>query len=123
MAASSGRADPHLQRALLGEALDTAALAVFVFEDDEHYVAVNDAACELSGYTRAELLGLPVRELAADPEQTLRNLRQVAAGERKQGRAGMRRKDGSVVQVEYRAARATIARMPFLIAVYWRADP
>ena len=96
---------------------------MFVFEDDEHYVAVNDAACELSGYTRVELLGLPVRELAADPEQTLRNLRQVAAGERKRGRAGMRRKGGSVVQVEYRAARATIASMPFLIAVYWRADP
>ena len=123
MAASTGKADPQLQRVLLGEALDTAALAVFVFEDDEHYVAVNGAACELSGYAREELLGLPVRELAADPEQTLRNLKQVAAGERKWGKAGMRRKDGTVVEVEYRAARATIAGVPFLIAVYWRAGP
>jgi PAS domain S-box-containing protein len=121
MSASSGKADPELQRALLGEALDTAALAAFVFEDDEHYVAVNDAACELTGYTREELLGLPVRELAADHVQTLRNLKEVAAGKRKRGRAGMRRKDGTVVEVEYRAARATIAGMPFLIAVYWRA--
>ena len=107
---------------LLGEALDTAALAVFVFEDDQHYVAVNDAASELSGYTREELLGLPVRDLAADPEQTLRNLKQVAAGERQRGQAGLRRKDGSVVEVEYRAARATIAGVPFMIAVYWKAD-
>ena len=120
MAASSGRADPQLQRALLGEALDTAALAVFVFEDDENYVAVNDAACELSGYTRAELLELPLRRLAADPERTLRNLRLVASGERTAGKTRMRRKDGSVVDVEYRAARATIAGMPFLVAVYWR---
>ena len=118
----SGRADRHLQRALLGEALDTAALAVFVFEDDENYVAVNDAACELSGYTREELLELPLRDLAADPKQTLSNLKQVASGRRTGGRAGMRRKDGTVVEVEYRAARATIAGMPFLVALYWRAE-
>lgn len=118
---SAGRADPQLQRALLGEAVDTAALAVFVFEDDEHYVAVNDAACELSGYTREELLELPVRGLAADPEQTLQNLKRVASGRRTHGSARMRRKDGTVIEVEYRAARATIAGMPFLVATYWRA--
>jgi hypothetical protein len=33
----------------------------------------------------------------------------------------MRRKNGTLVDVEYRAARATIAGMPFLVAVYWRA--
>ena len=121
MPSSSGRADPELQRALLGEALDTAELAVFVFEDAEHYVAVNDAACELSGYTREELLDLPLRRLAADPEQTLRILELVAAGERTAGSARMRRKDGEVVDVQYRASRATIAGMPFLVAVYWRA--
>jgi PAS domain S-box-containing protein len=122
MAISAGRADTQLQRALLGEAVDTAALAVFVFEDAEHYVAVNDAACELSGYTREELLELPLRDLAADPEQTLRNLKRVASGERTHGRTGMRRKDGTVVDLEYRAAQATIAGMPFLVAIYWRAD-
>jgi PAS domain S-box-containing protein len=119
---SAGRADSQLQRALLGEAVDTASLAVFVFEDDEHYVAVNDAACELSGYTREELLELPVRDLAADPEQTVRNLERVASGELTHGRVEMRRKDGTVLGVEYRAARATIAGMPFLVAMYWRAD-
>jgi hypothetical protein len=36
------------------------------------------------------------------------------------GRAKLRRKDGTVVDVRYRASRATIAGMPFLIAVYWR---
>jgi PAS domain S-box-containing protein len=122
MAASLGKADPNLQRALLGEAVDTASLAVFVFEDDENYVAVNDAACALSGYTREELLALPVRSLAAEPERTLRNLERVASGERQAGRALMRRKDGTVIEVEYRAGRATIAGMPFLVAVYWRPD-
>jgi PAS domain S-box-containing protein len=119
---SLGKADPQLQRALLGEALDTASLAVFVFEDDEHYVAVNDAACALSGYTREELLELPLRALAAEPERTLQNLERVASGRRDSGRALMRRKDGTVIEVEYRAARATIAGMPFLVAVYWRPD-
>jgi PAS domain S-box-containing protein len=118
--ASTGKADPQLQRALLGEAVDTAEHAVFVFEDHEHYVAVNEAACELSGYSREELLELPLRALAADPERTLRNLKRVASGERTHGRARMKRKDGTVIEVEYRAARATIAGMPFLVATYWR---
>jgi PAS domain S-box-containing protein len=122
MPASHRRAEPELQRALLGEAIDTAALAVFVFEDDENYVAVNNAACELSGYTREELLDLPLRRLAADPEQTVQNLVRVASGERTAGSARMRRKDGTVIDVEYRASRAKIAGMPFLVAVYWRVD-
>lgn len=122
MASPSGKSDPQLQRALLGEALDTAELAVFVFEDAEHYVAVNDAACVLSGYTREELLELPLRRLAADPERTLRNLQRVASGERTAGSARMRRKDGTVIDVQYRASRATIAGMPFLVAVYWREE-
>lgn len=114
-----GRADEQLQRALLGEALDQAGFAAFVFEDDENYVAVNDAACELTGYTREELLELPVHALGADPERTLRNLRLVSAGEREGGTAKMRRKDGTVLDVSYRASRTTIAGMPFLIAFYW----
>jgi PAS domain S-box-containing protein len=117
----AGRADPQLQRVLLGEALDAAGLAVFVFEDDENYVAVNDAACRLSGYTREELLDLPVRRLAADPDRTLRNLKRVASGERTNGTARMLRKDGTVIEVGYRASRTTIAGMPFLVAVYWPA--
>lgn len=115
-----GRADVALQRALLGEAVDTASVAVFVFEDDENYVAVNDAACALSGYSRDELLALPISALAEDPARTRRNLKRVAGGKRKGGRARMLRKDGSVVEVAYRAANATIAGMPFIVAVYWR---
>jgi hypothetical protein len=42
-------ADVQLQRALLGEAVDQAGFATFVFEDGENLVAVDDAACELSG--------------------------------------------------------------------------
>jgi PAS domain S-box-containing protein len=119
--AHPGRADVQLQRALLGEALDEAGFAAFVFEDDENYVAVNDAACKLTGYSREELLDLPVRDLSAQPRRTVRNLKRVSAGERENGTAKMRRKDGSVVDVHYRASRTTIAGMPFLIAFYWPA--
>jgi PAS domain S-box-containing protein len=115
-----GRADVQLQRALLGEALDQAGFATFVFEEDENFVAVNDAACALSGYTRPELLRLPLRELSAEPERTLRNLQLVSSGEREGGTAKLRRKDGGVVDVGYRATHTSIAGMPFLIAFYWR---
>jgi PAS domain S-box-containing protein len=117
--AHSGRADVQLQRSLLGEALDEARFAAFVFEEDENYVAVNEAACALTGYTREELLALPLRELSAQPERTLRNLQRVSSGEREGGTAKMRRKDGSVIDVRYRASRTSIAGMPFLIAFYW----
>jgi PAS domain S-box-containing protein len=114
-----GRADVQLQRTLLGEALDQAGFAAFVFEEDENYVAVNDAACELTGYNREELLELPLHELSAQPERTLRNLQRVASGEREGGSAKIRRKDGTIVDVRYRASRTTIAGVPFLIAFYW----
>jgi len=114
-----GRADEQLQRALLGEALDTAGFAAFVFEEDENYVAVNDAACELTGYTREELLALPLRELSANPARTVRNLRRVSSGRRRGGSAKLRRKDGTVIDVHYRATRTSIAGMPFLMAFYW----
>ena len=112
----SGRAQAQLQRALLGEALDAAGFAAFVFEEDEHYVAVNEAACALTGYTREELLALPLRELSAQPERTLRNLQRVASGTRESGKAKLRRKDGSVIDVSYRATRTTIDALPTLPA-------
>jgi PAS domain-containing protein len=46
------------QLALLGDAIASAEeVAVFVWDDDRNYVAVNDYACALVGLTREELLG------------------------------------------------------------------
>src|SRR5687768_13482437 len=51
-----GVAEPLIQATLLAEALENGPVAVFVVGDDLRYIAVNQYACTLLGYTRAELL-------------------------------------------------------------------
>ena len=63
-----GRADLDLQRTLLGEAIDEAPVLVFVADDEGRYVAVNRQACETLGYSRRDLLGMTVPEVAVAPE-------------------------------------------------------
>jgi PAS domain S-box-containing protein len=63
-----GRAALDLQRTLLGEAIDEAPVLVFVADDNGRYVAVNRQACETLGYSRKDLLGLTVPEVAIAPE-------------------------------------------------------
>ncbi|MGZ4132977.1 MAG: PAS domain-containing protein [Actinomycetota bacterium] len=58
---------PLVQLALLGEAVSAAAgVAVFVWDDDRTYVAVNDAACKLAVLEREELLTMRVGDLSPD---------------------------------------------------------
>jgi PAS domain S-box-containing protein len=108
-----------LQQTLLGEALDHAPWAIFVFDEDRNYVAVNEAACELTGYTRKELLDQDVLRLSARPEATGRRLREAAQGRRISGRGFIRRKDGTTVPVSYRVGLTRVASAHFLVSVCW----
>ena len=51
-------AEPLIQASLLGEAVDSGPVAVFVADEQMRYVAVNEYAASLLGYSRAELLKL-----------------------------------------------------------------
>jgi two-component system sensor kinase FixL len=92
----------HLQfRALFENALDAFLLA----DDDAHFVDCNPAACSLLGYERSELLretvasvsaGVPVDRFAARWKDFLAVGTQGAEYQ-------MRRRDGRVIDVEYRA--------------------
>ena len=50
------RADASIHLTLLTEAIENAPFAVSLFDEDGNYVAVNAKACELTGYTREELI-------------------------------------------------------------------
>jgi PAS domain S-box-containing protein len=113
-----GAAEPLIQASLLGEALDNGPAAVFVADDDMHYIAVNETACKALGYTRDELLSLPVTDIATYPEAADEFADIVAHGHGL-GRARLRRKDGGMVAFEYRAGRTTIAGMTFYVFVGW----
>lgn len=105
MAPGNASSDPLVQSTLLGDALQASPIAAFLMDDERQYVAVNEAAAKLTGYTREELLALPAAMLS---------------GQR--GRTALPRKDGSEVSVEYRVAATTISGLPLLLGFAWPLD-
>jgi len=109
-------ADPRVQQLLLAEALDTAPLLVFVADEQMRYVAVNQTACDVLGYTRSELLRLRVTDVAAAPEAgglydaMLRTRRQ-------EGSTPIRARDGRLIPFFYNARSATVAGMHYFVSV------
>lgn len=97
--ALAGTSAEAIYQALFKQKLD----AVFVSDAAGRYLDVNEAACEMTGYSRDELLGMSVFDLV-DPDDAARNpvrLSYLAAGgaltlvERR-----FRRKDGSIIVAE-----------------------
>jgi PAS domain S-box-containing protein len=105
-----------VQASLIGEALDSGPLLVFVADETMRYLAVNQLACDTLGYDRDELLDLRVADVAVAPEAPElyeRMLRDTS----QRGVTELRRKDGSVVQFHYWAQETKTAGMTFWVAV------
>jgi PAS domain S-box-containing protein len=83
-------------------ALDHAGQAVYVMDQDENFVYVNEMACEMEGYTRAELLTMKVP--AVDPFYPSGAWKTHWDEMRKEGircfEAHHKRKDGTVYPIE-----------------------
>jgi PAS domain S-box-containing protein len=114
-------AAPLVQISLLGEAIDGAPVAVLVADDEGRYLAANRYACELLGYSREELLTKSVRDVAVgdDVEAHFQDL--IAVREQR-GTSDVRRKDGTITQLRYRAGRTMLAGMTCYIAVCVEVD-
>ena len=109
-----------LHRSLLAEALDgLAEVAVFVWDEDRHYVAVNQAACTLTGLSREELIGMPVGELTADGASPVIERTQRAPLLR--GSSSFTRRDGEQVDLEWLTVHTHISHLPFMVSICWRA--
>jgi PAS domain S-box-containing protein len=107
-----------VQKSLVGEALEHGPVAVFVADDDGRYLAVNAYACELLGYTRAELLELRVRDVAVDPGAQANYSEMRRTGPRT-GQTRLRRKDGSEIEMHFRASQTTVGGMRVYIRTCW----
>ena len=111
-----GVSEPLIQASLLGEAAEHAPFAVLVADEEGHYVAANLAACLMLGYTRDELLGLKLTDVARY---------EAAAGEfeklmdtgTKLGVSELTRKDGTHVRFSYVAGATVVAGMSVFVAV------
>jgi len=84
-------------------------MVIWADTEDAHVVYVNQAACDILGYTRAELLGMSVLDF--NPARTLENWRSHGQALQDYGptmaEMTFRRKDGSLLPVE---SAATLVR-------------
>jgi PAS domain-containing protein len=103
------------QLALLGEATECLEeIAVFVWDDDRNYVAVNQAACALLGKTREEILRMKVGDLSPNRAQPLFDEVQAAGIHR-----GVM--DGPSGKLHYVTTQTRVAGLPYMISIVWRA--
>ena len=113
---SRGRADLNLQRTLLGEAIDEAPALVFVADEEGRYVAVNRHACEVLGYSRRQLLGMTVPEVAVAPEAPALYESMLSEG-RLEGITPVRCCDGRLLPLRYQAKSVRIGGVDFWVSV------
>jgi PAS domain S-box-containing protein len=110
-----------IHQTLLGDAWENAAAAITIFSDDGRYIACNSAFCELSGYTRDEIVQMRVGvDLAADGRNQ-QLFRDIVGAARRRGTGGLKRKDGAVLDVDVEAISTTVAGLPYHIVLYFES--
>jgi PAS domain S-box-containing protein len=109
-------ANAQVQEFLLGEAVANAGYAVLVADDEMRYLAASDAACELLGYSRDELLQMHVPDVVEESDAADR-YREMTQSGRQRGRITLVRKDGSRVDAHYEAYETRIAHMPYYVSL------
>ena len=111
-----GVSEPLIQTSLLGEAIENGPVSVLVADEHGSFVAVNQAACVLLGYSREELLAMRATDIAhydnAPAEWAELELHGTQTGV-----AHMTRKDGSSVEFAYVAGATVVAGMPVYVSV------
>jgi PAS domain S-box-containing protein len=117
----AGDALQILQRSLLGEAIDlVVGVAVFVWNEERHYVAVNEEACRLVGLERDELIGMPVGDLS--PDRATSDIARVREGDVTDGSSTFTRPDGEVVELSWTTVHTRVAGLPYMVSIVRRAD-
>jgi PAS domain S-box-containing protein len=111
-------AEPLVQAGLLGEAIDRAPDAVLVADESMRYLAVNQAACRLLGYSREELLTMKTTDIATHPGAA-EEYDEMMAHRTKTGTTVLRHKDGTAIAAAYRAHETKLAGMTVYVAIIW----
>ena len=111
-----GEAERLIQTSLLGEAVDSSPALVFVADEEMHYIAVNQTACDVLGYTRDELLAMSVTDVARAPESPMQYDEMLVRGAR-DGITILTAKDGRELEYAYAASRTRVAKLEMFVAV------
>jgi PAS domain S-box-containing protein len=107
-----------LHRALLGEAMDCAeGTAIFVWNEERKYVAVNEKACRLVGLSREELVGMPVGDLS--PDNASADIARTRNAELVRSSSSFTRRDGTDVPIDWVTMRTRVAGLPYMVSLVW----
>lgn len=102
---------------MIGEAVESLPVAIFVSDTSLNYLAVNTAAAELVGVSRAELLLRRVPDVVALPHRDLQQAAfEVESHGMHAGEAAIRREDGSLVEIAYATMSTRIGKLPVLVS-------
>jgi PAS domain S-box-containing protein len=112
-----------VQETLLGEALEHAPVGAIVLDERGQYLAANRLACELSGYSREELLEVGAEALAFDKQSLPKTMERMVSGDLQGGVAELKRKDGSGITCEYRVGATRSGGLPFFVFMFWETAP
>ncbi len=90
--------------------------AIFISEPGSRFMEVNAAACELTGYSRAELLAMSIPDLheAADLHAYEAFHDRILAGEEILSEAKILRKDGRKIDAEFSNRRITVGGVTYM---------
>jgi PAS domain S-box-containing protein len=105
-----------IQQFLVYNAVDRSSALIFVADDEMRYVAVNSRACEVLGYTRAELLSLRVTDIAVAAEAG-DLYREMMRTRSQQGDVNLRTKDGDLLPFFYSASEVRVAGIDYWVSV------
>jgi PAS domain S-box-containing protein len=111
-----GVSEPLIQTSLLGEAIENGPVAVLVADEHGRYVAVNQAACRLLGYSREELLRMRLTDVARYDQAPVEWAEMELNGTHT-GISTVTCKDGSTVPFAYVAGATVVAGMPVFISL------
>jgi PAS domain S-box-containing protein len=103
---------------LLLEAIETAQMAICVYDEEGRYVTVNDCACKILGYTRDELL---VHDVGHFTEGGI-DRKVLLSNEHREGVRLVTRKDGSTVPCAFVVSPTRVGHLPYFVAVWWTLD-
>jgi len=107
-----------VQGTLLGEAALTAEVAALLANESGQYIAVNDEAVRLTGYTRSDLISVRMGSLGAD-ESSRALFRQISRREKLQGEKLIKRQSGDVVPCRYWAIPAKVTGIHYFLLLLW----
>lgn len=112
------QAQALIRQTLLLEAIETAQMAICIYDAEGRYMTANDCACAILGYSQEELLVHDVSDFTAGGID--RSV--LGTAHRREGVRLVTRKDGSAVPVGFIVAPTRVGHLSYFVAVWWELE-